>query len=286
MPGEAETAAAQLRKQLAEHEAAAAAAGAANSEAQSQLAAWQGKSAELATARASLQQLEDRMFVGPAWRASPRLSELGDSLRALEAQAAEVGKGGKAGHACDAGCGPMLQKCRRHRWRLAAGGRARGWRVLVRPFTSSLRLGVYRHNRLSLFPASRPAWHAICSLTFQAGRHAQSFGRGTQLLQGAVRGLQEALQARGGKCWHWEGALGAFSVVSVRQTVVCKTVDSKQCRLESGVVRTSVPGCGLVSAWALAEDAVLAGQAPFTSNSSVDPPFSTSPCARPCPGPR
>lgn len=115
--GEAETAAAQLRKQLAEHEAAAAAAGAANSEAQSQLAAWQGKSAELATARASLQQLEDRMFVGPAWRASPRLSELGDSLRALEAQAAE------------------------------------------------------------------------------AGRHAQSFGRGTQLLQGAVRGLQEALQA-------------------------------------------------------------------------------------------
>ncbi|KAL4438732.1 hypothetical protein ABPG77_006336 [Micractinium sp. CCAP 211/92] len=115
--GDAEDAAAQLRKQLEHQQAAAATAAAASSEAQSQLAAWQGKSAELATARASLQQLEERMFAGPAWRASPELNELGDSLRALEAQAAE------------------------------------------------------------------------------AGQHAQSFGRGTQLLQGAVRGLQEALQA-------------------------------------------------------------------------------------------
>ncbi|KAL4440178.1 hypothetical protein ABPG75_003179 [Micractinium tetrahymenae] len=115
--GEAEAAVAQLRKQLEQHEAAAAGAAAASQEAQSQLAAWQGKSAELATAQASLQQLEERMFAAPAWRASPRLNELGDSLRALESQSAE------------------------------------------------------------------------------ANRHAQSFGRGTQLLQGAVRGLQEALQA-------------------------------------------------------------------------------------------
>ena len=91
MPGEAETAAAQLRKQLAEHEAAAAAAGAANSEAQSQLAAWQGKSAELATARASLQQLEDRMFVGPAcgrWRRRQQRWGRGGRLAMLAMQGA------------------------------------------------------------------------------------------------------------------------------------------------------------------------------------------------------
>jgi hypothetical protein len=36
----------------------------------------------------------DRMFASPAWQAVPRQVELRDAMRALEAQAAEVGRGG------------------------------------------------------------------------------------------------------------------------------------------------------------------------------------------------
>lgn len=179
LPGDAEDAAAQLRKQLEHQQAAAATAAAASSEAQSQLAAWQGKSAELATARASLQQLEERMFAGPAWRASPELNELGDSLRALEAQAAEVGRVG--------------------RWRVGAGGawKTRSSGVCLQSWARGPLLES-RCRCLGARPTLLTSAHrAMRPLPLQAGQHAQSFGRGTQLLQGAVRGLQEALQARG-----------------------------------------------------------------------------------------
>lgn len=49
--------------------------------------------AELAAARRELEVLVERMFAAPAWRASPRLNVLGDSMRVLEGQAAEVSAG-------------------------------------------------------------------------------------------------------------------------------------------------------------------------------------------------
>ena len=51
------------------------------------------QAAELATAQHTLAELTDRMFASPAWRASPHLNQLGDSVRALEGQLAEAGRG-------------------------------------------------------------------------------------------------------------------------------------------------------------------------------------------------
>ncbi|KAI7842953.1 hypothetical protein COHA_003460 [Chlorella ohadii] len=62
-------------------------------EAEKQLAAWRGKESELATAQRTQQELVNRMFAAPAWSASPTLSALNDATRALEAQAAEQGRG-------------------------------------------------------------------------------------------------------------------------------------------------------------------------------------------------
>lgn len=62
-------------------------------EAEKQLAAWRGKESELATAQRTQQELVNRMFAAPVWSTSPTLSALGDATRALEAQAAEQGRG-------------------------------------------------------------------------------------------------------------------------------------------------------------------------------------------------
>jgi exonuclease VII small subunit len=63
-------------------------------EAEKQLAAWRGKESELATTQRTQQELVDRMFAAPVWGSSPTLNALTDATRALEAQAAEQGRGG------------------------------------------------------------------------------------------------------------------------------------------------------------------------------------------------
>lgn len=100
---EAEAQVARLTQQLQQQEQRAATVAAQAQEAQAQLAAWQGKDAELAAARRELEVLVERMFAAPAWRASPRLNVLGDSMRVLEGQAAEAGR-----HAASFGRGVQL----------------------------------------------------------------------------------------------------------------------------------------------------------------------------------
>lgn len=46
---------------------------------------------ELARARRDLEELVERMFASPAWRASPAMAAIEDASRALQGQAAEVG---------------------------------------------------------------------------------------------------------------------------------------------------------------------------------------------------
>ena len=48
------------------------------------------QASELASTRQQLMELVERMFSSPAWRASPRQTELVEALQALEAQSAEV----------------------------------------------------------------------------------------------------------------------------------------------------------------------------------------------------
>ncbi|KAL4452203.1 hypothetical protein ABPG75_007865 [Micractinium tetrahymenae] len=62
-------------------------------EAQKQLAAWQAKESELATAQRMVEEVVQRMFAGPAWSASPRQNEIRDVMRALEGQAVEAHRG-------------------------------------------------------------------------------------------------------------------------------------------------------------------------------------------------
>ena len=48
------------------------------------------QASELAITQQQLMELVERMFSSPAWRASPRQTELVEALQALEAQSAEV----------------------------------------------------------------------------------------------------------------------------------------------------------------------------------------------------
>ena len=48
------------------------------------------QASELAGTQQQLMELVERMFSSPAWRASPRQTELADALRALAARSAEV----------------------------------------------------------------------------------------------------------------------------------------------------------------------------------------------------
>lgn len=82
-----------LTKQLKDGESAVATAQAALAEAQSQLSAWQGKVSELATTRRQLEGHISAMFSAPAWRASPRQTELADALAALQGQETEAARG-------------------------------------------------------------------------------------------------------------------------------------------------------------------------------------------------
>jgi hypothetical protein len=87
---DAEAQVTRLQQQLQQQQQQAASLEAQLREAQSQLAAWQGKDAELSAARREVELLVERMFAAPAWRASPRMNELCDAMRALDGQAAEV----------------------------------------------------------------------------------------------------------------------------------------------------------------------------------------------------
>ncbi|EFN57473.1 expressed protein [Chlorella variabilis] len=91
-----EAADAALKKaadQLRSNEGQAAALQQQLAEAQKQQAAWQGKESELARARRDLEELVERMFASPAWRASPAMAAIEDASRALQGQAAEAARG-------------------------------------------------------------------------------------------------------------------------------------------------------------------------------------------------
>lgn len=178
---DAEAQVTRLQQQLQQQQQQAASLEAQLREAQSQLAAWQGKDAELAAARREVELLVERMFAAPAWRASPRMNELGDTMRALDGQAAEVRRQRST-------CSWLLLSFLLFFGRVEAGASLVPVKgpASVPPYTSS-------HPAQQLSPTTSAA--PVHPLLVQAGGQASRFARGVQLLQGASRGLQEALQA-------------------------------------------------------------------------------------------
>ncbi|KAL4859919.1 Cortactin-binding protein 2 [Chlorella vulgaris] len=89
----AETALKQATDEVRSGEQRVAALSAQLQEAQKQQAAWQGKDAELSAAQRDLVSLTERMFQSPAWRSAPRMVQVQDAARTLDAQASEAARG-------------------------------------------------------------------------------------------------------------------------------------------------------------------------------------------------
>ena len=188
------------------------------------------QAAELETAQRTLEQLVDRMFASPAWQAAPRVAEIGDALRGLETQAAEV-RGSRGGSQHSSVC-----RCTRF-------GRLPGCHLACLP----------------VHGAGVAAWQqrdtSLALLLPQARRGVTSYGRGAQLLTGAAKQLEGALQVGFGAgtrppqhaCTCSRRACSAASVVLPAVAPACSAC-ARLCLPTPGLLHVPSPSLGAVPA--------------------------------------